>query len=129
MSTKYNHLLDAALHLNKVNNADINPVLGNVAQDITFFLARSVIGNDLLGDCNLSETTISLDAVQSQKIAEIRELNNQWSGIVKEYVPEATAIGVSDVDWSDMIHDKMWIQLLEELSGDAGQSRINHFFN
>lgn len=129
VSTKYNHLLNAALHLNRLNNADINPVLGNVAQDITFFLARSVIGNDLLGDCSLIETTISLDTVQSQKIAEIRELNNQWSGIVKKYVPEATAIGVSDVDWNDMINDKMWIQLLEELSVDVGQSGINHFFN
>ncbi|WP_128102830.1 hypothetical protein [Paenibacillus sp. DCT19] len=132
VSTKYNDLLNTAIHLNKVTHADINPILGNVAQDITFFLARSVIGNGLLGDCSMSESTISLDATQSMKLTEIRELNNQWSEIVKKYVPEATSLGVSEVDWNDLVNHKMWIQLLEELSVNSEQSGmtgINRFFN
>lgn len=132
VSTKYNDLLNTAIHINKVTHADINPILGNVAQDITFFLARSVMGNGLLGDCSQAESTILLDATQSHKLTQIHKLNNQWSGIVSKYVPEATSVGVNEVDWNDIVHDKMWIQLLEELSVDmerSGMMGINSFFN
>lgn len=133
ISMEFEELLNTAIKLNKVSDSQqTNFITADVAQGIHYFFGRSVIGNDILGDCSPAKINISLDEKQFEKIKEINKINKQWSAIVKKYVPEATSYGVTNVKWDFVVNDKMWVKLLEEFSvyaSKSGMSGTNQFFN
>jgi len=132
ISMEYDEMLSTATHLKKVDESLINHTTANVSQDIHFFLGRSVMGNGLLGDCSQVESSISLDEITIGKLKEIQDINNQWSEIVKKYVPEATSTGVNHGEWNFLVNNTMWVKLLEEFSiyaNKSGMIGLNQFFN
>jgi len=130
MSVESQNLFTMATDLNKYDSL-MNNTTANMAQDIHFFLARLVIGNGLLGDCSLATADISLDEEKTNKLIQISDISTQLAGIVRNRVPEAASKGDTGADWNNIVNDKIWVELIKDLSVYANDSGwiINQFFN
>ncbi|MEI0738984.1 hypothetical protein VQ056_24120 [Paenibacillus sp. JTLBN-2024] len=132
IGTEYEELLHTAKSFKKGERRTNGPNNSKRCSGYSFFLARQLIGNGVLGDCTPAMSTLTLNDKQFEKIKGIYEISKQWSAIAKNLVPEATPNGVENVNWDLVVNDKVWVQLLKDYSTyahESGMTGTNQFFN
>lgn len=113
-----------ASYLDKLDPGD-QDLTASLGQDVHFFLARSVLGNGLLGDCSIPETDIVLDDTQMEKLRQIGGINRQWAEAAAKYPQDSMPNG------GKLVNEETWVNILRELAvvtADSGWY-INKFFN